>query len=138
MKHKVWLITGCSTGFGRELAIQVLNQGHMAVVGARKLKDVADIVSMHPEKAIAVQLDVTKKEEIKASVDMAVETFGTIDVLVNNAGIGYFGAIEESEEDEVRKMFEVNFFGLAALTREVLPVMRGNRRGHIINISSIG
>ncbi|MFT4023343.1 MAG: oxidoreductase [Flavihumibacter sp.] len=137
-KNKTWLITGCSTGFGRELAKQVLGQGYEAVVGARRLGDVADIVSAYPEQAIAVQLDVTKKEEIRASVNRAVDIFGTIDVLVNNAGIGYFGAIEESEEEEVRRMFEINFFGLAALTREVLPVMRGNRRGHIINISSIG
>lgn len=138
MKHKVWFITGCSTGFGRELAKQVLELGHKAIVGSRNIKDVADIVSTHPENAIAVTLDVTRHEDIKSSVAQAIETFGTVDVLVNNAGIGYFGAIEESEEEEVRRMFEINFFGLAALTRELLPVMRGNRTGHIINISSIG
>lgn len=137
-RNKVWFITGCSTGFGRELARQVLDRGYKAVVASRKISDVADIVAMHPENAIAVQLDVTRKEEVKSSVDRAIDIFGTVDVLVNNAGIGYFGAIEESEEEEVRRMFEVNFFGLAALTREVLPVMRGKRSGCIINISSIG
>ena len=137
-RNKVWFITGCSTGFGRELARQVLDRGYKAVVASRKISDVADIVAMHPENAIAVQLDVTRKEEVKSSVDRAIDIFGTVDVLVNNAGIGYFGAIEESEEEEVRHMFEVNFFGLAALTREVLPVMRGKRSGRIINISSIG
>lgn len=137
-RNKVWFITGCSTGFGRELARQVLDRGYKAVVASRKISDVADIVAMHPENAIAVQLDVTRKEEIKSSVDRAIDIFGTVDVLVNNAGIGYFGAIEESEEAEVRHMFEVNFFGLAALTREVLPVMRGKRSGRIINISSVG
>lgn len=137
-RNKVWFITGCSTGFGRELARQVLDRGYKAVVASRKISDVADIVAMHPENAIAVQLDVTRKEEIRSSVDRAIDIFGTVDVLVNNAGIGYFGAIEESEEAEVRHMFEVNFFGLAALTREVLPVMRGKRSGRIINISSVG
>lgn len=135
---KVWLITGCSTGFGRELATLVLQKGDSVVVTARNPADVEDIVSAFPETAIALALDVTKQPDIKSAVGTAEKKLGRIDVLVNNAGIGYFGAIEESEEDEIRKMFEINFFGLANLTREVLPILRKQRSGHIINISSIG
>lgn len=135
---KVWLITGCSTGFGRELATLVLRKGDNVVVTARNPEDIKDIVSAFPETAIALALDVTKPSEIKSAVATAKKKFGRIDVLVNNAGIGYFGAIEESEEDEIRKMFEINFFGLANVTKEVLPIMRKQRSGHVINISSIG
>jgi len=135
---KVWFITGCSTGFGRELAKLVLETGHKAVVASRKTEDVEDIVKDYPETAIAVRLNVTKDEEIDASVKEAIAKFGQIDVLVNNAGIGYFGAIEESEEDEVRRMFEINFWGLAHMTKAVLPIMRKQRTGNIVNIASIG
>ncbi|PZR26840.1 MAG: short-chain dehydrogenase/reductase [Citrobacter freundii] len=135
---KVWFITGCSTGFGREISKLVLELGHKAVVTARNPNDVQDIVSQFPGAAIALKLDVTKPAEVKAAVQQAVQKFGRIDVLVNNAGIGYFGAIEESEDEEVRRMFEINFFGLAQVTKEVLPVMRKQRSGHIVNISSVG
>ena len=135
---KVWLITGCSTGFGRELATNALEAGHKVVVTARKPQDIEDIVTGFPDTSIAVKLDVTKPEEIKSSVQESIEKFGRIDVLVNNAGIGYFGAIEESEDEEVRRMFEINFFGLANMIKEVLPIMRKQRSGHIINIASIG
>ncbi len=136
--EKVWLITGCSTGFGRELAKYVLAQGHQAAVAARKIADVQDIVAGHEDKAIAVTLDVTKADQIKAAVQQTKDRFGRIDVLVNNAGIGYFGAVEESEEAAVRNMFEINFFGLAKMIQEVLPIMRAQRSGHIVNIASIG
>lgn len=135
---KVWFITGCSTGFGRELAKHVLKSGHKAVVASRKTEDVADIVAAYPDTAIAVKLDVTNTDEIQSSVKEATKKFGQIDVLVNNAGIGYFGAIEESEDDEVRRMFEINFWGLANMTKAVLPGMRKQRSGHIVNIASIG
>jgi NAD(P)-dependent dehydrogenase (short-subunit alcohol dehydrogenase family) len=136
--EKVWLITGCSTGFGRELALLVLKSGHQVAVAARNVIDVEDIVRAYPAKALAVTLDVTKPKEIKSAVAQVKQKFGRIDVLVNNAGIGYFGAIEESEEEEVRRMFEINFFGLANVTKEVLPIMRAQRSGHILNIASIG
>lgn len=135
---KVWFITGCSTGFGRSLAKEVLAQGYRAVVTARKKEDIADIVAPYPETALALVLDVTVPQQITAAVQATLQHFGQIDVLVNNAGIGYFAAIEESEETEVRRMFEINFFGLANMTREVLPVMRKQRSGHILNIASIG
>ena len=135
---KVWFITGCSTGFGRELATYTASLGNNVVVAARNTEDVKDIISAYPENTLAVKLDVTKPDQIKEAVNAAVAKWGTVDVLVNNAGIGYFGAIEESEEDEVRRMFEINFFGLAKMTQEVLPLMRKQRSGHIVNIASIG
>lgn len=135
---KVWFITGCSTGFGRELAKQVLANGDRAAVASRKTEDVADIIKDYPEMAIAIKLDVTDAAEITASVKQITEKFSRIDVLVNNAGIGYFGAIEESEEAEIRRMFEINFFGLANVTKAVLPIMRKQRSGNIVNIASIG
>jgi NAD(P)-dependent dehydrogenase (short-subunit alcohol dehydrogenase family) len=135
---KAWFITGCSTGFGRELAKEVLAGGYKAAVASRNTDDVKDIVAAYPETAVAVKLDVTKADEIKAAIEQIKQKFGTIDVLVNNAGIGYFGAIEESEEDEVRRMFEINVFGLANVTKAVLPIMRAQRSGHILNVASIG
>jgi len=135
---KVWFITGCSTGFGRHLALEALQQGNQVAVTSRNTDDVKDIVAQFPERAVAIQLDVTNATEVTTAIKQAQERFGRIDVLVNNAGIGYFGAIEESEEAEYRRMFEINFFGLAAVTNAVLPIMRAQRSGHIVNISSIG
>jgi NAD(P)-dependent dehydrogenase (short-subunit alcohol dehydrogenase family) len=135
---KVWFITGCSTGFGRELAKEVLASGYRAAVAARNTDDIKDITEAYPDTAISVKLDVTKADDITAAVTHVQEKFGQIDVLVNNAGIGYFGAIEESEEDEVRRMFEINFFGLAYVTKAVLPILRKQRSGHILNVASIG
>ena len=135
---KVWFITGCSTGFGRNLAMEALQQGNQVAVTSRNTDDVKDIVAQYPETAFAIKLDVTNAEQITAAVKEALAKFNRIDVLVNNAGIGYFGAIEESEEAEVRRMFEINFFGLANVTNAVLPVMRKQRSGNIVNISSIG
>lgn len=134
---KVWFITGCSTGFGRELSNLLLAQGYKVVVTARKISDIQDIVEKHTDKALALSLDVTKPADIETAVAKAHKHFGRIDVLVNNAGIGYFGAIEESEDEEIRKMFEINFFGLANMTKAVLPIMRKQRSGHILNIASI-
>jgi NAD(P)-dependent dehydrogenase (short-subunit alcohol dehydrogenase family) len=135
---KVWFITGCSTGFGRAIATAALEAGYLVAVAARKTADIQDLVSAYPETAIAVKLDVTSYEEIRAAVAQVKNAFGRIDVLVNNAGIGYFGAVEESEEAEIRRMFEVNFWGLSEMTRQVLPIMREQHSGHMINISSIG
>ena len=136
--EKVWLITGCSTGFGRELAKFVLSQGFKAAVAARNTDDVKDIIEGHENNAISIKLDVTNKDEIKLAVEKTVQKFGRIDVLVNNAGIGYFGAVEESEDAAVRNMFDINVFGLANMIQETLPVMRAQKSGHIVNIASIG
>lgn len=134
----VWFITGCSTGFGHEIARHVLERGCCAVVTARNPMQVESLVSDHRGRALAVPLDVTVPDQIRDAMNAAEETFGRIDVLVNNAGIGYFGAIEESSDDDVRRMFEINFWGLANMTRAVLPGMRRRRRGHIVNLSSMG
>jgi len=134
----VWLITGCSTGFGRALAKELLENGYRVAVTARNVEQVKDMVSAYPDTAIALTLDVTNHQQINAAVADTIARFGQIDVLVNNAGIGYFAAVEESEEDEVRKMFEINVFGLAWMTQAVLPHMRKQRSGHILNIASIG
>ena len=134
----VWLITGCSTGFGRELARAVLERGHRVVVTARNPESVRDLAAGREAQALVMALDVTDATQVDAAVRASEERFGRIDVLVNNAGIGYFGAIEESEDAEVRRMFEVNVFALARMTQAVLPGMRARRHGHIVNISSIG
>lgn len=134
----VWFITGCSTGFGRELARYTLDRGYRVAVTARRPADVADLAAGHDGRALVLPLDVTKPDEIAAAVEAAQAKFGRIDVLVNNAGVGYFGAIEESDDAEVRRMFEINFWGLANMTRAVLPGMRARRSGHIVNISSMG
>ena len=132
-----WFITGCSTGFGRELARAVVARGYRAVVTARNPAQVEDLVASHGDRALALPLDVTNPAQVAGTARRAEEHFGGIDVLVNNAGIGYFAAVEESDEAEVRRMFEINFFGMAGMTRAVLPGMRKRRSGHIINIASI-
>jgi NAD(P)-dependent dehydrogenase (short-subunit alcohol dehydrogenase family) len=136
--HPVWLITGCSTGFGRELAKLVLARGWRAVVTARGASKVADIAAGHGERALVMQLDVTRRAQIEAVVAATKEKFGRIDVLVNNAGYGYMAAIEEGEDDAVRALFETNVFGVIDLTKAVLPIMRAQRSGLIVNVSSIG
>ena len=130
----VWFITGCSTGFGRELAEQVAARGWRAVVTARERERVADLAS---DTVLALALDVTDAAGITAAVAAANERFGRIDVLVNNAGYGYQASIEEGDDAEIRAQFETNVFGLFALTRAVLPGMRERRHGHVINISSV-
>jgi NAD(P)-dependent dehydrogenase (short-subunit alcohol dehydrogenase family) len=134
----VWLITGCSTGFGRELARLVLARGWRAAVTARDAAKVADIAAGHGERALVVALDVTDRRQIDAAVAATLQRFGRIDVLVNNAGYGYLAAIEEGEDAAVRALFETNVFGLIDMTKAVLPAMRAQRSGLIVNVSSIG
>jgi NAD(P)-dependent dehydrogenase (short-subunit alcohol dehydrogenase family) len=141
MSHKdkpVWFVTGCSSGFGREIARYVLNRGYHVVVTARIPTQVEDLPPARGGRALVLPLDVTAPKQITDAVKLAEETFGHIDVLVNNAGVGYFGAIEESGHDDVRRMFEINFWGLANTTRAVLPAMRKRRAGHVVNLSSMG
>jgi NAD(P)-dependent dehydrogenase (short-subunit alcohol dehydrogenase family) len=132
----VWFITGCSTGFGRALATYALEKGYRVVVTARNPADVADLAVQGD--ALLLKLDVTDQRQVEAAVAAAERKFGCIDVLVNNAGIGYFAAIEEGEEDQVRRLFEINVFGLTRMIRAVLPGMRRHRQGFIVNFSSIG
>jgi len=131
----VWFITGCSTGFGRELATQTLARGFRTVVTARKPRQVEALAANG--EALLLKLDVTDQDQIDAAVKAAEQGFGGIDVLVNNAGIGYFAAIEEGEADEIRRMFEINVFGLSRMIQAVLPGMRQRRKGCIVNISSL-
>jgi len=131
----VWLITGCSTGFGHALAEHVLSLGYRTVVTAREPAEVQNLAAKG--HALAIALDVTDQGQIDHAVTVAEEKFGRIDVLVNNAGVGYFAAVEESEEDQVRRMFEVNVLGLGRMVQAVLPGMRKRRHGFIVNFSSI-
>jgi NAD(P)-dependent dehydrogenase (short-subunit alcohol dehydrogenase family) len=132
----VWFITGCSTGFGLELAKQAIEHGYRTVMTARDPSRLQGYGAT--DNVLVLKLDVTRPDQVAAAIQAAQARFGAIDVLVNNAGIGYFAAIEEGEEAEVRKMFEVNVFGLSRMTQAVLPGMRKRRSGCIVNFSSIG
>jgi len=133
----VWFITGCSTGLGRALADAVVQRGWRVVVTARDIKHIQEMASATPDRVLALALDVTNIADIDAAVAAARNQFGRIDVLVNNAGYGYQSTVEEGEETEIRAQFDTNVFGLFAMTRAVLPVMREQRSGNIINITSV-
>ncbi|CAM2156901.1 oxidoreductase [Paraburkholderia tropica] len=133
----VWFITGCSIGFGREFARAVLARGWRCIATARNKAALDDLAPEAGERLLCVSLDVTDPAQIAAAVAQARERFGAIDVLVNNAGYGYQSSIEEGEETQIRAQFDANVFGLFALTRAVLPVMREQKRGHVINITSV-
>ncbi|WP_028203095.1 oxidoreductase [Paraburkholderia nodosa] len=133
----VWFVTGCSTGFGRELARAVLARGWRCVATARNKASLDDLAPEAGDRLLPVSLDVTDAAQIDAAVAAAQKQFGAIDVLVNNAGYGYQSSIEEGEEREIRAQFDANAFGLFALTRAVLPGMRARRKGHVINITSV-
>jgi NAD(P)-dependent dehydrogenase (short-subunit alcohol dehydrogenase family) len=133
-----WLITGCSTGLGRALASAVLDRGETVAVTARDAASVGDLARSYPRTALALPLDVTDHAQGRDVVRAAEERFGTVDVLVNNAGHGYRAAVEEAAEDQVQELFATNFFGPAALIQAVLPGMRERRSGTIVDISSIG
>lgn len=139
MNHleKVWFITGASSGFGKELTLNLVAKGYSVVATARNPDDIRAYLP-HDTQALILPLDVTKQEEITIAVKQAVEFFGKIDVLVNNAGIGYFSAIEDANIEDVKSMFAVNFWGLVEVTNSILPQMRKRQSGHIMNISSLG
>lgn len=132
-----WLITGCSTGLGRALAEEVLKAGHRAVITARDSDTLADLAEAYPETALSLPLDVRYADQIHSVVDGATDHFGSIDVLVNNAGYGYRAAVEEGELDEIKQLFETNYYGAVNMINAVLPGMREQNSGMIINISSI-
>ena len=136
---KTWLITGCSEGgIGAGIAKAVLKRGYNAVVTARNLDKVKNIVKDYPDTSLAVRLDVTDQSSIDEAVNIAVEKFGTIDVLVNNAGYAYRSSVEEAKDDGMMAMYNTNLFGPVHLIQKVLPVMRKQKSGVIINVSSIG
>lgn len=133
-----WLITGASSGLGQALAQAVLEKGDNAVVTARDAKSVGKFALAYPDSALPVALDVTDHTLVEAAVAQAIERFGAIDVLVNNAGHGYRAAVEEAAVDETAELFATNFFGPVDLIKSVLPQMRARRSGTIVNVSSIG
>jgi NAD(P)-dependent dehydrogenase (short-subunit alcohol dehydrogenase family) len=137
-KDRVWFITGASTGFGRLLAEEVLKAGGKVIATARKLDKVADLEKQYPQTAKALVLDVNDAGQVDSAVTQAFAQFGQVDVLVNNAGYGVAGAVEEVSETEFMPMFETNVFGLIRVTRAFLPYLREQRSGHILNLSSIG
>lgn len=134
---KTWLITGCSSGIGAGIAKAVLKSGDQAIVTARNKDKVMDIVKDYPKRALAVSLDVCNNESIANAVKEAYEKFGTIDVLVNNAGYGYRSAIEEGEIEAVQTLYNTNLFGPIELIKAVLPKMREQKSGYILNVTSI-
>lgn len=135
---RTWFITGASTGFGRLLAEELLKRGERVAATARDRAKVADLEEKFPGQARAFALDVTRPAQIETVAREAIEAFGHIDVLVNNAGYGVNGAIEEVSEDEFEPMFQTNLYGLIRTTRAFLPHFRQRRSGHIFNLSSIG
>jgi NAD(P)-dependent dehydrogenase (short-subunit alcohol dehydrogenase family) len=133
---RVWFITGTTSGFGRAIAEAAMGRGDAVVASARRTEALADLGD--PERLHAVRLDVTDASDREAAVAAALDRFGRIDVLVNNAGRTQVGAVEETTDDELRDLFELHFFGPAALTRLVLPVMRAQGGGAIVQMSSVG
>ncbi|MBO0656793.1 SDR family NAD(P)-dependent oxidoreductase [Streptomyces triculaminicus] len=134
---RVWFVTGTSSGFGREIARAVIAHGDRVVATARDVAAVEDLVALAPGRVRAVALDVTDDASIRRAVAEAETGFGRIDVLVNNAGAGLLGAFEELSDSELRRNFETNLFGAMAVTRAVLPVMRHQRAGRIVQMSSV-
>jgi NAD(P)-dependent dehydrogenase (short-subunit alcohol dehydrogenase family) len=135
--RRVWFITGAARGFGALIAETALAQGDAVVAAGRNTAAMVERLGDSPEM-LSVTLDVTDEAQAKAAVEAALGKFGRIDVLINNAGFGLLGAVEESTDAEVRRLYDTNVFGLLNLIRAVLPTMRGQRSGHIINMSSIG
>ncbi|MFI5924794.1 SDR family NAD(P)-dependent oxidoreductase [Micromonospora sp. NPDC051543] len=135
---RVWLVTGCSRGLGRALAEAVLADGDQLVATARNPAQLADLTARYGDQVRAIALDVTDPAAARAAVRAAVDAFGALDVLVNNAGYADVGAIEDMSEDAFRAQIEANFYGVVHLTRAALPVLREQGRGHIVQISSVG
>jgi NAD(P)-dependent dehydrogenase (short-subunit alcohol dehydrogenase family) len=138
MANKVWFITGTSKGFGRIWAEAALARGDRVAATARNVKTLAPLVERYGERTAAITLDVTDKTAVHAAVSEAHERFGRLDVVVNNAGYGLFGAIEEVSEAQAREQIETNLFGALWVTQAALPILRAQRSGHIIQVSSIG
>jgi len=136
--NKTWLITGCSSGLGQALAKEVLAQGYNAVITARKIEDLQELSEQYPDTALAQALDITNKDQITTVIRESKTKFGHIDVLVNNAGYGYRAAVEEGDEDDIRKLFDTIFYGTVRMIKAVLPGMRSRKSGSIMNVSSIG
>ncbi len=133
----VWLITGCSSGIGYELCTELLKKGYKVAAGLRKKERLNKLKEEFPENLLPLEIDVTNEEQTKKAIEEAISYFGKIDVLVNNAGISFFGAIEETKISDVKRIFETNFIGYVITSKYILPHFRQNRDGLIINISSV-
>jgi NAD(P)-dependent dehydrogenase (short-subunit alcohol dehydrogenase family) len=138
MENKVWLITGCSSGFGREIAKAAINAGYAVVATARDISSLAEFQALENKLVLVTELDVVDQDSVSAAVEKTIARFGRIDVLVNNAGYGYYQIFEELDIDEFKKQMDVNLYGVLRTSQAVLPQMRKQLSGHIINISSIG
>lgn len=136
MADKVWFITGCSSGFGRELALAALDQGDLVVATARNVDSLKELTERWPERCHAVALDLSNHDQIPGAVAEAIRFFGRIDVLVNNAGYGLVGPIEETSWEQIEQNFAVNFFGPLELIRSTLPHFRERKGGHVVNMSA--
>jgi NAD(P)-dependent dehydrogenase (short-subunit alcohol dehydrogenase family) len=135
---KTWFITGASSGFGSAFAKYALQMGYNVVATARKPERLKDLVAQAPKQMLALELDVTRPKDAEAAIATAVQHFGRIDVLINNAGYGVLGAAEETPERELRALLDTNFFGAVAAIKAALPVLRAQQSGSIVNISSLG
>lgn len=138
ISSRVWLITGTSTGFGRAIAERALAAGERVALTARRPETVDDLVRKYSDTAFALRLDVTDPGQVEAAVADTIDRFGRIDVLVNNAGHGVAGALEELADEQIRAVLDTNLMGVLSLTRAVLPHLRKQRSGHIVQLSSVG
>ena len=134
---RTWFVTGAARGFGAEIVKAALNAGDRVVATGRTPRNIEQTLRGESDRLLVLPLDVTKEDQVKAAVDASVKKFGAIDVLVNNAGYGQLGVFEETTPEQIRAQFETNVFGLMAVTRAVVPIMREQRRGRIFNISSV-
>jgi NAD(P)-dependent dehydrogenase (short-subunit alcohol dehydrogenase family) len=138
MTGKSWLITGTSTGLGREWAIAALERGDRVACTARDLDKIADLAAQYGDRVIPLRLDVTDRKAVFEQVSRAHGRFGRLDVVVNNAGYGQYGMVEELSEQEARDVLETNLFGALWVTQAALPFLRAQRSGHIVQVSSVG
>ena len=135
---RTWFITGTSSGFGRAFAEHAIAQGHNVVATARRVDALADLVAQAPDRVMALELDVVAEGAAERAIGAAVARFGGVDVVINNAGYGVVGALEETPDAELRAIMDTNFFGAMAVMRAALPVLRAQRGGAVVNISSLG
>ncbi len=134
----VWFITGASSGFGKSLAEHAISKGYKVVATARRKGKLEELKATAPEQVLPIQMDVTNRAQVQKGIQEVINHWGKIDVLINNAGYGIVGALEETPEDELRKQMETNFFGAMAVTQEALPYMREAKSGAVVNMSSMG
>ncbi len=137
-KSKVWFITGASSGFGKSYATYAIGKGYKVIVTARRLDKLEKIKASAPAQVEAIKMDVTNVEDVTQAVKQSIDCFGRVDVLINNAGFGIVGAVEETPENELRAQMETNFFGAVNVTHALLPIFRQQASGAFVNLSRLG